>query len=366
MYPDNSIGNKQSVTTNRLDGAVYALMAFAIFGILIIHTCNRFSGFSMIRSATLIGDHIAATIGLLMSKRFGIIFSIVFGIFYGKLLSNNHFKTRKYLWGCFVLVLIGLFNKVFYAVDHIMWYGLWGMALACFRNFSSKQLCYSFFVVYILNLFLQVIGWNDIIQGLYCPQLYKYDNPSDFIGIISDPVWDSVVYHVFQIKLLGTFSRFVLGLWLVKSGIIDDLKTYVNIKYSLLLAVSYLLFWYIGVKVALPVIVDIAFLLGGLCYAELFLLLYYKLNSKLSIIESYGKMPITNYSMQGIVAVSLYSLIFVPTNFSFELTLSLMLLFGCIQILFSNYWLKRYRLGPFEWLWNCLTEFKFSGNRRNL
>jgi len=74
----------------------------------------------------------------------------------------------------------------------------------------------------------------------------------------------------------------------------------------------------------------------------------------------FGRMALTNYLMQSIIATFIF--------YGFGLGL-----FGAVgraeqwlyilgiwivQILFSKWWLSRFKFGPFEWLWRSLTYWK--------
>ncbi|QDI91445.1 DUF418 domain-containing protein [Salicibibacter halophilus] len=79
-----------------------------------------------------------------------------------------------------------------------------------------------------------------------------------------------------------------------------------------------------------------------------------------------GKMTFTNYLLQSLVFVSLFTLsgrtIFDGTGFwtepSYVFALVTGILFFMIQMVYSHFWLKKYRYGPFEWLWRTGTYMK--------
>jgi uncharacterized protein len=74
-------------------------------------------------------------------------------------------------------------------------------------------------------------------------------------------------------------------------------------------------------------------------------------------LQAVGRMALTNYLMQSVFYL------FAIYGFGLGLmewlgaTLSLALAVGffALQIGFSLWWLGRYRFGPLEWLWRCLT-----------
>jgi uncharacterized protein len=70
-----------------------------------------------------------------------------------------------------------------------------------------------------------------------------------------------------------------------------------------------------------------------------------------------GKMALTNYLMQSLIASSVffgYGLGFWGQWGRVELALFVIMIF-IVQLVFSNLWLRFFHLGPMEWLWRALT-----------
>ncbi len=70
-----------------------------------------------------------------------------------------------------------------------------------------------------------------------------------------------------------------------------------------------------------------------------------------------GRMPLTNYLMQSVVFSTLFYGYAMGLFYRVGPALSLPIAFGlyAIQVLYSNWWMKRFRFGPMEWLWRTLT-----------
>lgn len=79
-----------------------------------------------------------------------------------------------------------------------------------------------------------------------------------------------------------------------------------------------------------------------------------------NLLAPVGRMALTNYLMHSIIAAVLFH------SYGFGLFGQIELwqgvLIACVifalQIPFSAFWLKRFRFGPFEWLWRSLTYLK--------
>ena len=80
-----------------------------------------------------------------------------------------------------------------------------------------------------------------------------------------------------------------------------------------------------------------------------------------------GRMALTNYLGQTIIA----NLIFSGVGIGLYMTMTMTELYGTMvaiwvfQVLFSVWWMKRYRYGPFEWIWRSMTYGKIPPLRRD-
>ncbi len=79
-----------------------------------------------------------------------------------------------------------------------------------------------------------------------------------------------------------------------------------------------------------------------------------------------GQMALTNYLMQTIICTTLFYGHGFGLFGSVERTGQILIVFGvwAIQLLWSPWWLDRFRFGPFEWLWRSLTYAKLQPIRR--
>jgi uncharacterized protein len=94
-------------------------------------------------------------------------------------------------------------------------------------------------------------------------------------------------------------------------------------------------------------------ILTGICW----LYLNGKLQRFFASLQVMGKMTLTNYMMQSILAPFLFLNvglgIFNTKPYWFYILIALLVF--VIQIGFSKWWLKRYQFGPFEWIWRQLS-----------
>lgn len=344
--------------------SIDALRAVTLLGILVIHSAAAF-GWATSLEYTALGDQIVVFIKAFLTGRCRIVFRLLFGVSLYWILRHLEYPSSKYIWRCFLLCLIGLFNKIFFTNDVLLWYGLWGMVLTSFRHLSAKQIGLSFIIVFILNLviiqffnFKEIVFGNDFVYD-------RYDEGKSLWDALSYPVWKSV-YHKMTVRInepFDTFSMFLLGFYLAESGIIDNLKKHVTVKNFIIISIFYIPITYVGLHFNIPAVTKIGYICGSFCYAMLFLLLYYKTYPFFRFLEPYGKLGLTNYSMQGIVGVVLGGLIFAPYHLSIIFFILTMVLFFFVQLVFSTIWLKYYKYGPFEWVWRCGIERRWIKNK---
>lgn len=344
--------------------SIDALRAVALFGILVIHSSNAF-GWEDSLEYTVLGDQVDSIINFFLSGRCKIVFRLLFGVSLYWILRNPNYSSSKYVWRCFLLCLIGLFNKLFFTNDVLLWYGLWGIVLTSFRNLSTKHLWLAFVAVYALNIV--VIQFIDFEEWVFGDNFIfdRYDEGKSLWDALSYPVWRSVYYKM-TIRInepFDTFSMFLLGFYFAQSGIIDNLRRYVTVKNFIIFTLLYASITYIGLHFSIIAIKKIGYVFGSFSYALLFLLLYYKAYPFFRFLEPYGKLGLTNYSMQGIVGVVLGGLVFAPHHLSIIYFILTMVLFYVVQLVFSTIWLKYYKYGPFEWIWRCGIEKQWIKNK---
>lgn len=346
-------------------GSIDALRAVVLFGILLVHTLEAF-GFARLETSTRFGAYLSEAISLLLKNRCAAVFSILFGVSFYLILRNPNYSSWKFVWRCVILIGIGIFDKVFYTYDALMWYGIWGIALVCFRKLSTKQLWLSFIILYIINVYLSYsTDLRALLFASYRPPYIRYASTNTLMDVISYPMSNAILDYI-KITIKSPFwvlCNFLLGYCIARSGIIDNIKSYAKIKWLLVFLSLYLGLWAAASHCGIKWMMNLSVLCGSLCYAIAFLWLYYKRSNIFSFLEPYGKLGLTNYAFQSIVGVTLCAVFFKPYGLTFEWFLLTMIAFYAIQVVFSVYWLKRFRYGPLEYFWRCATEREIINNR---
>jgi uncharacterized protein len=78
--------------------------------------------------------------------------------------------------------------------------------------------------------------------------------------------------------------------------------------------------------------------------------------SRLSGLASLGKMAFTNYLLQSMITMSIYHFITTQVgDWSLAYNALYAAAFLTLQILLSGWWLRHFRMGPFEWVWRAGT-----------
>lgn len=112
-----------------------------------------------------------------------------------------------------------------------------------------------------------------------------------------------------------------------------------------------------------PLTVGYSFGIGGpalmfVYLAALNLLLSRKVwQRRLALFSPIGRMALTNYLTQSVVCTLIFNAYGLGYfgDLGLSLTLPLVLVVYTLQLLFSRFWLARFRIGPAEWLWRSLT-----------
>ncbi len=221
-------------------------------------------------------------------------------------------------------------------------------------------------------------------------KLERIDNGETETKAVTDPsYWSGVLYRISTLPdaLAGTliFSLvmlvpiFLIGYWLVASGIINNSEKHPYLFKSLAWVGSVT---GLGITVASLIIIqspitqdtfyirNTAEILFGFSqyivaagYLGIMVCLYQSnwWRSKLDFFAPLGRMALTNYIMHSVI-LSLIFYGFAGNMFGQILRAEQMLIVVAIisfQLILSSWWLNRFRFGPLEWVWRCLTYKKF-------
>lgn len=358
LHSQKSCTNKLSDCNKRI-GSVDALRGIVLLGIILVHSANLFGyiNIEIQNSFSSLGQKLIYWINFFLINRCAPVFNILFGVSFYLILRNPKAKSKKFAWRCFLLILIGIFNKLFYTFDVLMWYGFWGILLVSVRHFSAKYLLIIAIVTYILAKVLATFSLGDILF----PISNRYYEGATLESIINYPILNAISDYLrvtFNSGIIGTFSLMIFGYYIGKSGLVENIKKWANLRNSILLLSFYIFLFIIGAKFNLQDLIKISYVFGFLFMSTCFLYLYCKTQGS-RLLEAYGRMGLTNYSMQGIIGIISLTVYFIPRHIDFPLILTFMISFYILQCIFSYYWLKYFKYGPMEYIWRSLTNFKF-------
>lgn len=305
---------------------------------------------------------------IMLNVLFGFGFSILIEKITLKGQSPISFFGRRMFW----LFLIGLVNTCFYYGDFLKDYAIVGMLLLFFYKTSAKtslyiaiflMLLYPFTTDYFYYHFPTSLPEADIklyqSKNLIDVMLYGFKEGTKelfesgrLLGInlfvLACFLFGRFLYKVdFFTKILAnklsakklfwTFLVSTILLAVITKGLTELLKfdifKHYNIEFWLDLGQMFIL-------------------LTGICW------LYKKGKLKTFFIslQTVGKMTLTNYILQNLIGILLFSgfglgLLHLP----FYAYILIAVTIYSIQIVFSKWWLSKYNYGPIEWIWRQLS-----------
>ena len=340
--------------------SIDALRAVTLLGIVIVHAFDGF-GRGVLASVSNIDEGLAWFINTFLYGKCNTVFSMLFGVSFYLILRNPQYSSLKFLWRCFLLLLIGLCNKQFFTYDALMWYGICGMMLVLVRYMKPRYILVFFCLLIIATVQLHKLKLGTALFGINDINRYTAQH---FTDILTYPYGvEDYLRGIFNHGIFGPFSLFVLGYWIAVKGYIEKLDVFVTGRVVLMFWAIYL------VSFALPEVRGLRYFMrminnyaATFAYASGVIYIYYhsrSVQSVLKLLEPYGKLGLTNYSMQGVIGVCV---IWLFTTGVLPYTLwGTLLLFLCIyllQALFSYVWLQYFRYGPMEYVWRVATERK--------
>ena len=341
-----------------------------------------------------------AVINTFFQGKFISIFSFLFGLGFAMQMSRAEARgasfLRFYPRRLAALALFGLIHGILiWAGDILLTYALAGAILLLFRHRRQKTLLYwaaSLLALPLLVGTTMFIAYHTALHRKWMdpkpPDLAKWHNIIDIYahGPLSRIVVQNWVEWTaelpFEVFAIYTAALFMLGMWVWRAGIVQNLPGYTPIlrkicAWCLPIGAGLSLYTALVPIFTPPASVSVWRWLAGMLWlpgahvlaagymAGLAVLFQTStVRAWLKPFAAIGRMALTNYLLQSALctlffeATGLYGRIgpakaFIPT-----------FLLYAAQLPFSLWWLQRYRFGPMEYLWRSLTYGKMPPFRR--
>jgi uncharacterized protein len=321
---------------------------------------------------------------------------------------------RRTMW----LIVFGLVNAyvLLWSGDILYYYGVVGLLLFVFRNVAPRKLIVASAVIMILQTAVSVSEWSDYREAsttaaaaqqarsagnVLTPQqseaiesitrinegfkpspeeLQKTVNTvrksySSALGHIAQESWHFETVFFFQHGLLECLGMMLLGMALLKLGVLDGTAS--RRVYATLLAVGYAIGLAVNLFEATNLTRDnfsidalmtsyLTYDLGRipmtLGHIGLIGLLYRMpaLSGAMRTLAATGQMALTNYLSQSLICMFLFTGagLALYGRFQRHELYYVVVAIWIVQLIWSPLWLRRFRFGPAEWVWRSLTYWK--------
>lgn len=397
------IKNQPLPPTDRI-AVIDALRGFTLLGIIIIHmTADYYAGqppqkYSDQTTITVV-DKIAAALGMiLINGKFYAIFSFLFGLSFYIQLSKAKADLPfllKFTWRLAILFIIGFIHHLHYRGDILSIYAVLGFVLLITYRLPDKY-------ILILGLILvfdlpQIIIRILIITGVTSTEFldqpqasllayYNTFKSGSYLELLKANLESFMVkmdYQVWSGRIYMTPGLFLLGLYAGRIKLFENLSTNLPLvkKYlrtaawglliTFVVAVSFFLagqalFGGMSDSISLNAgltFYDIFNTFLAVIYMAWFIVLFQKEKWRNRLMHFYeaGRMGLTTYLMQAVVGVLIYSTLGLgligelgqATSFAIAVVIFI------LQIVLAKFWMRHFYYGPVEWIWRCLTNFKW-------
>jgi uncharacterized protein len=332
-----------------------------------------------------------------IQTKFISIFSFLFGMGFAIQMSRAEARGARFLRfyprRLLALALFGLIHGILiWAGDILLTYAVSGAILLLFRNRQQKTLLW-----WAGSLFALPFVVSTVFLGLYFSRFRPHwmePKPPDMQklyavihiyahGTVRQILAQNWVEWKEQLPLtlfaIYATGLFLLGMWVWRAGIVQRLEQYQPLLQRVCvwcLAIGLPVNIFVGIVRAVvpPGVVSLwAFaaqlvaLLGGHIlsagYVSGLALLFLRDDWRPMLLPfaAVGRMALTDYLMQSVVCTLFFYHYTTGLHGRVGPVIGLLVtvILYAAQVVFSNWWLQRYRFGPMEWLWRGLTYGKF-------
>jgi uncharacterized protein len=285
------------------------------------------------------------------------------------------------------LVALGFVHAILLSTrDILMFYGIAGAVLLLVRNMSNRWLTVLLILVFLI---LDTPVLNMIFDNPY-RDARKLVQPNNYIEHVQYNWEYFKLYHQVYYIYFDMFFHFLLGFWIARAGIYKKIRQervfrtrvmLVSLAGTLIL-VPFYFHWVVNVigpaifgrgpsvkqfflitaiRTVWPVMMIFCVTLYGTILVELTA----RGKKWLNPLAAFGQMALSNYLIQSLVLVP-YLLVFdkynkVPPSQG----IILFAIVFTLQLLFSSWWMARFKWGPFEWLLRSFTYWEWQPVRKS-
>ncbi len=370
------------IEENKRTAIVDILRGWALLGVVIGNYIDfRYIGLEQwIVKKGIFSEIISYTNIYFFSAKSWTLLSILFGYGFAVLINNVAEKGKNpvsfFCWRMFILFLLAFINSAFWLGDILKDYALLGLFLLLFYRSSAKTILISSILIFL------AIPFINAYINTFKQDLPDVQSTATFLKLFYSGNWISF----FQFNLMGTyfqeminlryavtvhfvmFDLMLFGFYLQKINFFNRLPEFKKLLKQISI-VSFILAIVSGVLFEIAInqkfvftyfhpifwiiINTMFFISSGIC------LLYTngKLKTIFNLFRVSGKMTLSNYMAQNILAAFIFSGIGLkvynnlPYWFYFFLAISVFI----VQLFISKWWLSKYNYGPVEWLWRVLS-----------
>ena len=376
---------------------VDALRGLALVLIVLIHCVEHFEFFKRPEKFFLFTEAMdKAVMGwvfYLISGKAYSIFALLFGLsFYIQLKRGEqrgeHFRLR-FMWRLTILFAMGIINSFLYRGDILHMYALFGLPLVLLWRVPTKWL-----VVLATLLFLQLpIVWHT--WQAFTQEGFTYAKNFGYGGTLNAPAREayasSNILDVFRYntwngrivvwgwtydngRYMQLIAYFIVGLVLGRVAFFEKLAAWrKGIALTLLGAIAmYITFqlllkylpnseWGRWPRYFVVTLMKSWFSLASTVGTVCAVLLLYQFAGHWGIfrwLANFGRMSLSNYIIQSVIGTAFFYGFGLAMYRYMGSTWSLIygVVFVVAQIMFSCWWMRHFRYGPFEWFWRVLTQ----------
>jgi uncharacterized protein len=373
-----------------------ALRGVALAGVLFVNL-GAFSQFYFLDAASRAGLASAAVdawldpmVDVLIEGKAISIFSMLFGVGFAMQLERTRSgqagrRTAIHLRRMAVLLLIGAIHSCFWWGDILMIYAVLGAGLLAFRRLRDRHLAMlglglaSFW--FLLSPLVNALLPSSLADEAHMHTAMRMAAASEHAAAMLRGNFEYAQWNLMALwyVLPFVFSRFLLGYWAGRKGLLREPERHLRLLRGILAAGAAAGALFSAAVMAIDASGATQSLLSGsrigewslrlmrnlgplglsLAYAAGFVLLYLRPRWQrwLRAFAPLGQMALTHYLLQSMLGIALfYGIGFgVGPDHGYLTRSAAWLSILAAQWYCGRWWLRRFRFGPMEWLWRGLT-----------